>query len=317
MKILANDGISKAGQQLLEQAGIEVITTKVAQNQLINYINTHQINGILVRSATQVTQEIIQACPSLTLIGRGGVGMDNIDVAFAKKRGIHVINTPKASSRSVAELVFAHLLGAVRFLPDSNRNMPLEGDTKFHELKKTYSQGSELLNKTLGIIGLGKIGQEVAKIALGCGMKVVACDPELKNVSIRIELFNKQYLDVNLETVSLNQVLSQSDFVTLHIPAQKECVVGKKELALMKKGAGIINTSRGGLIDEVALIEALDKEHLSFAALDTFEDEPSPAIRVLMHPQMSLSPHIGACTIEAQERVGIELAEQIITLTQK
>lgn len=317
MKILANDGISKAGQQLLEQAGIEVITTKVAQNQLINYINTHQINGLLVRSATQVTQEIIQACPSLTLIGRGGVGMDNIDVAFAKKRGIHIINTPHASSRSVAELVFAHLFGAVRFLPDANRNMPLEGETKFQELKKIYSQGSELFNKTLGIIGLGKIGQEVAKIALGCGMKICACDPEIKNVSIRVELFNKQYIDVNLETVSLGQVLSQSDFVTLHTPAQKEYLLGEKELSKMKKGAGLINTSRGGLVDEVALIDALDKEHLSFAALDTFEDEPTPAIRVLMHPQLSLSPHIGASTTEAQERIGLELAEQIITQTQK
>lgn len=317
MKVLANDGISKAGQDTLEQAGIEVITTKVAQEQLANYINSHQIEVVLVRSATQVRKDVIDACPSIKIIGRGGVGMDNIDVDYARNKGIHVINTPAASSASVAELVFAHLFGGVRFLYDANRNMPLDGDSQFNALKKSYAKGVELRGKTLGIVGIGKIGQEVAKIALGCGMNVIACDPFVKNVSIRVALFNGQYFDVEINTIPLNEVLTQSDFVTLHIPKQDKYIIGKTELDKMKKGAGLINASRGGLVDEEALLEALDREQLSFAALDTFVNEPAPAIRVLMHPKVSLSPHIGASTLEAQDRIGLELAEQIVTLTKK
>lgn len=317
MKVLANDGISKAGQDTLEQAGIEVITTKVAQEQLANYINSHQIEVVLVRSATQVRKDVIDACPSIKIIGRGGVGMDNIDVDYARNKGIHVINTPAASSASVAELVFAHLFGGVRFLYDANRNMPLDGDSQFNALKKSYAKGVELRGKTLGIVGIGKIGQEVAKIALGCGMNVIACDPFVKNVSIRVALFNGQYFDVEINTIPLNEVLTQSDFVTLHIPKQDKYIIGKTELDKMKKGAGLINASRGGLVDEEALLEALDREQLSFAALDTFVNEPAPAIKVLMHPKVSLSPHIGASTLEAQDRIGLELAEQIVTLTKK
>ncbi|HLU50821.1 MAG TPA: NAD(P)-dependent oxidoreductase, partial [Flavobacteriaceae bacterium] len=177
--------------------------------------------------------------------------------------------------------------------------------------------GVELRGKTLGIVGIGKIGQEVAKIALGCGMNVIACDPFVKNVSIRVALFNGQYFDVEINTIPLNEVLTQSDFVTLHIPKQDKYIIGKTELDKMKKGAGLINASRGGLVDEEALLEALDREQLSFAALDTFVNEPAPVIRVLMHPKVSLSPHIGASTLEAQDRIGLELAEQIVTLTKK
>lgn len=317
MKILANDGISKAGQDALEQAGIEVITTKVAQEQLINYVNTHQIDVVLVRSATTVRKEVIDSCPSIKIIGRGGVGMDNIDVDYARSKGIQVINTPAASSASVAELVFAHLFTGVRFLYDANRNMPLDGDTKFAELKKSYAKGTELRGKTLGIIGIGKIGQEVAKTALGCGMKVIACDLLIESVSIRVELYNGQGIDVTIETIPFEDVLKNSDFITLHVPKQKDYLIGKKEIGLMKKDAAIINTSRGGIVDEVALVEALDENYLSFAGLDTFENEPVPAIKVLMNPKISLTPHIGAATEEAQNRIGLELANQIITLTKK
>lgn len=148
MKILANDGISKSGIKALEKAGFEVITTKVAQEQVANYINKNDIKVILVRSATKVKEDVIDACPNLKIIGRGGVGMDNIAVDYARKQGIHVINTPAASSESVAELVFAHLFTGVRFLHDANRNMPLEGDTRFNELKKAYANGLELRGKT-------------------------------------------------------------------------------------------------------------------------------------------------------------------------
>ena len=167
MKILANDGISESGKNKLEEYGFEVDLTKVSQEQLIKYINDNQIAVILVRSATQVRANIIDNCPSIKIIGRGGVGMDNIDVEYAKSKGINVINTPAASSKSVAELVFSHLFGCVRFLHESNRSMPLDGDSKFKELKKSYAKGTELAEKTIGIIGFGRIGQEVAKIAIG------------------------------------------------------------------------------------------------------------------------------------------------------
>lgn len=317
MKILANDGISQSGIDALEQAGFEVITTKVAQEQLINYINQHQIDAVLVRSATTVRKEVIDACPSIKLIGRGGVGMDNIDVAYAKEKGLHVINTPAASSASVAELVFAHLFTGVRFLYDANRNMPLDGDTKFNELKKAYAKGIELRGKTLGIIGLGRIGQEVAKIGLGCGMEVIAHDKYIKTAAVKVSLFNGQSMDVQINSIPLEELLKKSDFISLHVPAQKEYIIGEAEMKQMKDGAGIINAARGGVIDEVALLKALDSGKLSFAGLDTFEEEPTPAVQVLMHPKVSLSPHIGAATLEAQDRVSTELAEQIISLLKK
>ncbi len=312
MKVLANDGISQSGIDALENAGIEVITTKVAQEQLSNYVNQHQIDVILVRSATTVRKEVIDACPSLKIIGRGGVGMDNIDVEYAREKGIMVINTPAASSASVAELVFAHLFNGVRFLYDSNRNMPLEGDSRFNELKKSYAKGLELRGKTMGIIGIGRIGQEVAKIALGLGMNVIACDKFINTVSIDITLYNGASIPVKIDTIPLEDVLKNSDFISLHVPAQKEYVITKEEINLMKDGAAIVNAARGGVIDEVALLDALDSGKLSFAGLDTFENEPTPAIKVLMHPNVSLTPHIGAATLEAQDRIGTELANQII-----
>ncbi|MAY22144.1 MAG: 3-phosphoglycerate dehydrogenase [Flavobacteriaceae bacterium] len=314
MKVLANDGISQSGIDALEKGGFEVITTKVAQEQLINYINENNIDVILVRSATQVRKDIIDACPSLKIIGRGGVGMDNIDVAYAREKGLRVINTPAASSASVAELVFAHLFGGVRFLHDSNRNMPLEGDSKFKDLKKSYAKGRELRGKTMGIIGFGRIGREVAKIALGCGMKVIYSDSYVENASVTLDFFDGQQITFSFKTQSLDSLLQESDFISLHVPAQKEYVIGKDELSKMKDGAALINAARGGVIDEVALIDALEDNKLSFAALDVFENEPTPAIKVLMNGKLSLSPHIGAATNEAQDRIGTELAEQIITI---
>jgi D-3-phosphoglycerate dehydrogenase len=237
--------------------------------------------------------------------------MDNIDVAYAREKGLHVINTPAASSSSVAELVFAHLFGAVRFLYDSNRNMPLDGETKFKALKKAYAGGTELRGKTLGVVGFGRIGQATAKIALGLGMDVAAYDPFMDKATIAVDFFNGQSIDINIKTRSFDDVLSQSDFITLHVPAQDKPTIGAAELAKMKKGAGLINAARGGVVDEQALVEALESKQLSFAALDTFVNEPNPAIKLLMHPSISLTPHIGAATNEAQDRIGTELAQQI------
>ena len=314
MKILANDGISKSGIDNLTENGFEIITTNVAQEQLINFINENKIVGLLVRSATTARKDLIDSCPSLKLIGRGGVGMDNIDVEYAKSKGIHVINTPAASSASVAELVFAHLYGGVRFLFDSNRNMPLEGEANFKGLKKAYAKGIELRGKTLGIIGFGRIGQEVAKIALGIGMNVIATDKFLDKVTIEISISTGQSIKAEIIIQPFDKLITNSDFISLHVPAQKEYVIDSSVISKMKKGAGIINAARGGVIDEVALIKALDEGHLSFAGLDTFENEPKPEVKLLMHEKISLTPHIGAATLEAQNRIGEELATQISKL---
>ncbi|WP_417353141.1 D-2-hydroxyacid dehydrogenase [Flavobacterium alkalisoli] len=314
MKILANDGISKSGIIALEDAGFEVITTKVAQEQVANYINTNNINVLLVRSATKVRKDIIDNCPSLKIIGRGGVGMDNIDVEYAREKGIHVINTPAASSDSVAELVFAHLFSGVRFLHDSNRLMPLEGDINFEILKKAYAAGVELRGKTLGIIGFGKIGKSVARIALGLGMKVIASDKFVGKAEIRVDFYNNQFINVEITTEPIEDIFKHADFITLHVPAQEGYLISKDQFEVMKDGVGIVNASRGGIIDEVALVDALDSGKVSFAGLDVFEDEPKPAVQVLMNPKISLTPHIGAATLEAQDRIGTELAEQIISI---
>lgn len=315
IKILANDGISETGKVALEREGFEVITTKVAQNQLVDYINKHSIDALIVRSATQVRKDIIDGCPTLKLIGRGGVGMDNIDVAYAKSKQLHVINTPASSANSVAELVFAHLFTGVRYLHDANRNMPLEGDQRFNELKKNYNNGAELRGKTLGVIGFGRSGQAVARIAIGLGMRVLAYDPNVQEAVITLSFFYGQETSFTVKTVAKEQLLMESDFITLNnSPADGGYVLDEEEFRMMKDGVGVINLSRGGALNEVALIEAIDHGKVAFAGLDVFENEPNPAIQVLMHPQISLTPHIGAATNEAQDRIGTELAAQIVTL---
>ena len=315
IKILANDGISETGKVALEREGFEVITTKVAQNQLVDYINKHNIDALIVRSATQVRKDIIDGCPTLKLIGRGGVGMDNIDIAYAKSKQLHVINTPASSANSVAELVFAHLFTGVRYLHDANRNMPLEGDQRFNELKKNYNNGAELRGKTLGIIGFGRSGQAVARIAIGLGMRVLAYDPNVQEAVITLSFFDGQETSFTVKTVAKEQLLMESDFITLNnSPADGGYVLDEEEFRMMKDGVGVINLSRGGALNEVALIEAIDHGKVAFAGLDVFENEPNPAIQVLMHPQISLTPHIGAATNEAQDRIGTELAAQIVTL---
>ncbi|PCI09845.1 MAG: 3-phosphoglycerate dehydrogenase [Flavobacteriaceae bacterium] len=314
MKVLANDGIAQSGIDALQAEGIEVITTTVAQNQLVNYINENEITVLLVRSATTVRTDIIDGCPSLKIIGRGGVGMDNIDVDYAREKGLKVINTPAASSHSVAELVFGHFYGMARFLHNTNRDMPLEGDTNFKGLKKACAKGVELKGKTLGVLGIGRIGQATAKVALGAGMKVIAFDPFIDTVNLELEFFDGQTVNFDIDTISKDEVLKQSDFITLHVPAQKDYVIGKAEFDSMKDGVILANAARGGVVDETALVEALLSGKVAQAALDVFENEPTPEMQLLMNPNLSLSPHIGAATGEAQDRIGTELASQIISI---
>ena len=314
IKVLANDGISQAGIDALTEKGFDVVTEKVNQEDLITTINSENYEVLLVRSSTTVRKGMIDACPNLRVIGRGGVGMDNIDVEYAREKGLNVINTPAASSSSVAELVFAHLFSMVRFLFDSNRQMPLSGDSNFKELKKSYTGGKELTGKTLGIIGFGRIGQEVSKRAIGLGMNVMAHDKFVEEANITLEFFNGDKKSFTIETESMKEVLKNSDFITLHVPKiGDKSIIGAKEIGMMKTGAGIINTSRGGVVDETALMFALDKQKLAYAGLDVFDNEPNPSIHICMHNAISLTPHIAAATLEAQDRIGTELADQIST----
>ncbi|MFT4660365.1 MAG: D-3-phosphoglycerate dehydrogenase [Patiriisocius sp.] len=316
MKILANDGISVSGVEKLKAGGFEVITNNVPQEELINYINSESVTGILVRSATKVRQDIIDSCPSLKLIGRGGVGMDNIDVDYARSKGLSVINTPAASSLSVAELVMGHFFNVARGLHDSNKNMHSKGHSDFKVLKKKYAKGVELRGKTLGIIGSGRIGKALASYALGLGMKVIANDRSNNEVKINLEIAGHGSIEVAVPSVSLEELLAASDFISVHVPAQTDGkpVIGSAELNMMKEGVILANASRGGIIDEKALMEACNSGKVRAAALDVFVNEPTPAQEVLSCDHFSLSPHIGAATMEAQDRIGLELADQIISI---
>ncbi|WP_333597709.1 D-2-hydroxyacid dehydrogenase [Chryseobacterium flavum] len=315
MKVLANDGISKAGEQALKEAGIEILDNRVAQDHVIKFINDNNVDVLLVRSATKVRQDLIDACPGLQVIGRGGIGMDNIDVEYAKNKGIKVINTPTASSKSVAELVFGHFLSLARFLHESNRLMPLEGETHFNAMKKSFSNAYELSGKTLGVIGFGSIGQEVVKIGISLGMKVQVLTRSPKTEVLTLNFFDGQ--SVNFEITSTNDMdafLKDADFISINTPKTNEYIIDTSQFEKMKDGVYIVNTARGGVINEVALIDFIESGKVAGAALDVFENEPNPELPLLMNPALSLSPHVGGNTVDAQEKIGVELAEQIIKL---
>lgn len=313
VKILVNDGIHPDGKTLLEEAGYQVDTEKVAQEDLAKALPEY--DAIIVRSATKVRKDLIDLCPNLKVIARGGVGLDNIDVDYARSKGITVMNTPAASSKSVAELVFAHIFNLSRFLHLANRQMPEKGCTDFKALKKSYAKGIELRGKTLGIIGFGRIGQEVARIGVALGMKVMPVDLVIDNAQINLDVFHSPdiSLKVNLETVEWDDMLKACDFLTLHVPfGGGKALIGKEEIAKMKDSAFIINTARGGTVDEAALLDAINNGKLGGAGLDVFENEPTPMKELLEHPKISVSPHIGASTLEAQANIGLELADKII-----
>ncbi len=310
MKILANDGISASGVNALEAAGFEVILDKVEQDNLIDFINEEKIVGVLVRSATTVRKNVVDACPSLKLIGRGGVGMDNIDVSYAREKGLTVINTPGASSQSVAELVMGHLFAVSRFLHASYKNMETG---EFAKLKKSYAKGVELRGKTIGIIGFGRIGQSLASYALGAGMKVIAIDQYTETATISLNIGDKA-VDVQITpTNDLASVIGDLDYISLHVPKQADgsAVIQMKEFEMMKKGVRIVNAARGGVINETDLKEAISRGIVAAAALDVFDNEPKPDSSLTSHENIACTPHIGAATVEAQDRIGTELADQI------
>lgn len=315
MKILANDGISPEGQQKLEENGFSVTTEKVAQEELVDAINNKGYVGLLIRSATTVRKDLIDQCPNLKFIGRGGVGMDNIDVAYAREKGITVENTPAASSQSVAELVMGSLFAVARSTYDSYKCMPQKGSSEFKQLKKKYAKGIELRGKTLVIIGFGRIGQSLAKYALGIGMKVKGVNIEAGNEVIPVEVEGTNGVEATVPVVNdLMEVISDADFISLHVPKQADgsAVIAKKEFSKMKDGVRIVNAARGGVVDENDLLEALNSGKVAAAALDVYDNEPSPREDLLSHEAVACTPHIGAATVEAQARIGVELADKII-----
>ena len=287
-----------------------MILDKVEQENLIDFINKEEVAGVLVRSATTVRQNVVDACPSLKLIGRGGVGMDNIDVAYARDKGLTVINTPGASSQSVAELVMGHLFAISRFLYASYKNMETG---EFAKLKKSYAKGVELRGKTIGIVGFGRIGQSLASYAIGAGMNVVAIDQYTETATISLNIGGKD-LDVQITpTNDLSSVIGDLDYISLHVPKQADgsAVIQMKEFEMMKKGVRIVNAARGGVINESDLKEAIFKGIVAAAALDVFDNEPNPDPSLTSHEHIACTPHIGAATVEAQDRIGTELADQI------
>ena len=309
VKILVNDGIEADGKLILEDAGYEVSTTTVPQEELMKEQPNYDV--IIVRSATKVRKDLIDACPNLKIIARGGVGTDNIDVEYARSKGIEIITTPAASSQSVAELAMGHIFSLTRFLHRSNREMAT-GD--FKKLKSAYAQGIQLKGKTLGIVGFGRIGQELARIALAIGMDVLVSDPFIKETDLTIGLYNSKdvKLSIHLSSYPLAEVLKKADFISLHTPALARPLIGAEEMAMMKDGAIIINCARGGVVDEDALLAALESGKIGGAGLDAFINEPNPRADLLNHPRISVSPHIGAATLEAQANIGLELADKII-----
>lgn len=298
MRILVTDGIDAQGAEIMRNAGFEVVEQKLSPEELINSIKDY--DAILVRSASKVTKEVIDAGVNLKAIARGGVGLDNIDVKYAKEKGIPVLNTPGASAISVAELSIAHIFALSRFLQLSNTEMRLGKWPK-----KEYSKGRELTGKTLGILGLGSIGKEVAIRAKGLLMDVIAYDPFVKENNIGVKM------------VSKDELLANADIISMHLPLIKgePFAIGKPEIEKMKNGVIIINCARGGTLDENALLDALNSGKVYAAGLDVFISEPPTEEEkaLVAHPHVSVTPHIGASTQEAQLRVGVEIAEKIVS----
>ena len=320
MKILANDGISSEGIEKLEGAGFTVVTEHVPQEQLIETINKENYVGLLVRSATTVRKDLIDACQALKFIGRGGVGMDNIDVEYARGKGITVENTPASSSQSVAELAMASMFALSRSTFDSYKEMPIKGSEDFKGLKKKYSKGVELRGKTLLIVGFGRIGQVLASYALGIGMKVIGVSLIEEEIEIPISIEGiGEVMSKIKTTTNLHDVIGKADYITMHVPKTEDgkSVIGKAEFAKMKDGVRLINIARGGVIDEDDLLEALSSGKVAAVALDVFENEPSPRKDLLQHTNIANTPHIGAATSEAQGRIGTELADKIIATFKK
>ncbi len=297
--VLVSDQIPKRSVDMLRAApDVEVIEkVGLTEEQLLPLVAG--IDAWVVRSATKVTRRLLEAAPRLRWVGRAGAGLDTIDVAAAKERGVEVMNVPGANSIAVAELAFGLLLSLFRRLPEADASL------RRGEWLKSKLMGRELRGKTIGIVGMGKIGRAVAQRAAAFEMRCLAHDPLVPADAVR---------GAGAEPVGLDELLSQSDVVTLHLPATADTknLLDAKRIAAMKPGAVLVNAARGGLVDESALLEALRSGHLAGAALDVFAAEPTGANPLLTLPNVVASPHIGASTREAQEACGDEIARMIL-----
>ena len=295
IKVLTNDGLEQASIEALKALGVEVVNEHIEQSALGEKLK--DFNAIVIRSATKLTADVFDAEKggNLKLAIRAGVGIDNIDIPAGEAIGVTVRNTPAASSDSVAELALAHMFALARYVAIANVTM------RNGEWNKKKYQGTEIAGKTLGIVGMGRIGQSLAKKATALGMKVVYTDLFGKNDKLAYEF------------LSLEDVLKTSDFVSLHVPYDKKAgsLIGKKELELMKNTAYLIDCARGKVVEEAALLEALDNGVIAGAGLDVFEEEPTKNTTLINHPKVSVTPHIGAATDEAQTRIGEEVVSII------
>ncbi|MGQ0603487.1 MAG: hydroxyacid dehydrogenase [Anaerolineales bacterium] len=300
-KILIADGLSEAGINLLKTVGEVTVNPKITADELLAVLP--QYHALVVRSRTKVTPKVVETSTQLKVIGRAGVGVDNIDVAAAVAKGITVVNSPLAATISVAELTLAMMLALARAVP------PADSSMKQGKWDKSAFVGTELYGKTLGLLGFGRIGAEVARRAKAFEMSAVAYDPYLTDTQIR---------ERGAEPGSFEAVLAQSDYISLHLPMTNETrnMLNAARLGKMKAGARLICLARGGVIDEDALRAALDSGHLAGAALDVFAMEPVPAGSIAAHPKVIATPHIGAQTQEAQTRAGLAIAEEVLAVLQ-
>ena len=316
MKILANDGISTSGENLLIEAGHEILNHRVSQEHLVQFINENQVEILLVKNATSIDHQVIDSCKSLKIIGKAGTEMNNVAVDYAIEKGLYVISTPNSYARATAELVFAHFFSLARFLHDSNRMMPLEGDSKFNLLKKTYQNAAELFGKTLGVIGSGNNALEVIKMGISLGMNVIIFNEISKSEKVNLDFFDGQKLVFELKSVKFEEILEKSDFISILNTEKSGYLIDSEEFEIMKNGAYLVNIAKGA-VNEVTLVDYLENKKLAGAALDVFENEPKPDIQVLMNPSLSLSPNLATVTTDAIEKTGKELAEQIIKISRE
>ena len=316
MKILANDGISTSGETLLIEAGHEILNHRVSQEHLVQFINENQVEILLVKNATSIDHQVIDSCKSLKIIGKAGTEMNNVAVDYAIEKGLYVISTPNSYARAAAELVFAHFFSLARFLHDSNRMMPLEGDSKFNLLKKTYQNAAELFGKTLGVIGSGSNALEVIKMGISLGMNVIIFNENSKSEKVNLDFFDGQKLVFELKSVKFEEILEKSDFISILNTEKSGYLIDSEEFEIMKNGAYLVNIAKGA-VNEVTLVDYLENKKLAGAALDVFEYEPKPDIQVLMNPSLSLSPNLATVTTDAIEKTGKELAEQIIKISRE
>lgn len=316
MKILANDGISTSGETLLIEAGHEILNHRVSQEHLVQFINENQVEILLVKNATSIDHQVIDSCKSLKIIGKAGTEMNNVAVDYAIEKGLYVISTPNSYARATAELVFAHFFSLARFLHDSNRMMPLEGDSKFNLLKKSYQNAAELFGKTLGVIGSGNNTLEVIKMGISLGMNVIIFNEISKSEKVNLDFFDGQKLVFELKSVKFEEILEKSDFISILNTEKSGYLIDSEEFEIMKNGAYLVNIAKGA-VNEVTLVDYLENKKLAGAALDVFEYEPKPDIQVLMNPSLSLSPNLATVTTDAIEKTGKELAEQIIKISRE